>query len=99
MMLHTYTINQCPYQVLTFYALWITRNSPDKMFKVKVTTAGSKVRSRLHHDVCTPTPPQSMSLPIINFLHLIFSEIQPRQTFPTFPARLPIWTPWVKTIP
>ena len=36
-----------------------------------------------------------MSLPSINFLHLTVSEIQPGQTFS---RRLPIRTPWVKTI-
>ena len=39
--------------------------------------------------------PQPMSLPCMNFLHLMVSEIQPGQTI----SRLPIRTPWVKTIP
>ena len=44
--------------------------------------------------------PQPMSLPSINFLHFMLSEIQPRQTFSRRPlacltARPPIWTPWM----
>ena len=31
MMLHTYTPNQCPYQVSTFYTLRFPRYSPDKI--------------------------------------------------------------------
>ena len=31
MMLHTYTPNQCPYQVSTSYTLWFPRYSPDKI--------------------------------------------------------------------
>ena len=31
-MLHTYTSNQCPYQVSTSYALWFLRYSSDKLF-------------------------------------------------------------------
>ena len=37
MTLHTYT----PYQVSTSYTLWFLRYSPDKIFKLKVTTARS----------------------------------------------------------
>ena len=47
--------------------------------------------------IYTPHP-QPMSLPSINILHLMVSEIQPRQGFPTA-CRSPIWMPWVKTIP
>ena len=47
MMLHTYIPNQCPYQVSTSYTLGFPRYSPDKIFKLKVTT----VRSRSDHDV------------------------------------------------
>ena len=80
MTLHTYTPNQCPYQVSTSYTLRFLRYSPDKIFKLKVTTARSKVKSRSHHDVAH-LHPQPMSLPSINFLHLTVSEIQPGQTF------------------
>ena len=43
--------NQCPYQISTSYTLQFPRYSPDKIFKLKVTTARSKVKSRSHHDV------------------------------------------------
>ena len=44
--------------------------------------------------------PQPMSLPSMNFLHLTVSEIQPGQTISRRPpARPPIRTPWMKTIP
>ena len=39
MMLHTYTPNQCPYQVSTSYSLQYPRHSPDKILEVKVTMA------------------------------------------------------------
>ena len=43
--------------------------------------------------------PQQMSLPCTNFLHLMVSEIQPRQTFSRRPPTCqPIGTPRVKTI-
>ena len=51
MTLHTYTPNQYPYQVSTSYTLRFPRYSPDKIFKLKVTTARSKVKSRSDHDV------------------------------------------------
>ena len=51
MTLHTYTPNQCPYQVSTSYTLQFPRYSPDKIFKLKVTTARTKVKSRSDHDV------------------------------------------------
>ena len=51
MTLHTYTPNQCPYQVSTSYTLRFLIYNPDKIFKLKVTTARSKVKSRSHHDI------------------------------------------------
>ena len=42
---------QCPYQVSTSYTLQFPRYSLDKIFKLKVTTARSKAKSRSHHDV------------------------------------------------
>ena len=51
MTLHTYTPNQCPHPVSTSYTLWFPWYSPDKIFKLKETTARSKVKSRSHHDV------------------------------------------------
>ena len=50
MMLHTYNPNQCPYQASTSYTLRSQRYSLDKIFKPKVTTARSKVKSRSDHD-------------------------------------------------
>ena len=47
---------QCPCQVSTSYALQFPRYSPDKILKVKVTTARSKVKSRSHHDVAQLHP-------------------------------------------
>ena len=51
MTLHTYTPNQCSYQVSTSYTLRFLRYSPDNILKVKVTTARSKVKSRSDQDV------------------------------------------------
>ena len=56
MTLHNYTPNQCPYQVSTSYTLQFPRYSPDKIFKLKVTTARSKVKSRSDHDVAQLHP-------------------------------------------
>ena len=56
MTLHTYTPKQCPYQVSTSYTLRFPRYSPDKIFKLKVTLARSKVKSRSHHDVAHLQP-------------------------------------------
>ena len=89
--------NQCPYQVSTSYTLRFPRYSPDKIFKLKVTTARSKVKSRSDHDVAhlhltnvptkyqLPTPYSFWDTARINF-------------FPPH-TRPPIRTPWVKTIP
>ena len=51
MTLHTYTPNQCPYQVSTSYTLQFPRYSPDQILEVKVTMATSKVKSRSRHDL------------------------------------------------
>ena len=50
MTLHTYTPNQCPYQVSTSYTLQFPRYSPVKILELKVTTARSKVKSWSDHD-------------------------------------------------
>ena len=65
MTLHTYTPNQYPYQVSTSYILRFLRYSPDKIFKLKVTTARSKVKSRSDHDVYLhlPNVPTKYQLP------------------------------------
>ena len=48
--------NQCPYQVSTSYTLRFLRYSPDKISKVKVTTARSNVKSRSDDDVAHLQP-------------------------------------------
>ena len=71
--------NQCPYQVSTSHTLRFPRYSPDKIFKLKVTTARSNPKS--DHAVVHLHLLTNVSLPSINFLHLTVSEIQLRQTF------------------
>ena len=51
MTLHTYTPNQCPYQLSTSYTLRFPRYSLEKIFKLKVNMARSKVKLRSHHDI------------------------------------------------
>ena len=94
--------NQCPYQVSTSYTLRFPRYSPDKIFKLKVTTARSKVKSRSDHDVAHLHPltnvPTKYQLPT----PYGFWDTARTNYFPPparTPARPPIRTPWVKTIP
>ena len=64
------------------------RYSKDNIFKLKVIVAMSKVKSWSHHDIAHLLL-QPVSLPSINILHLMVSEIQPWQDFfhhqPTHP--------------
>ena len=53
--------------------------NPDKILKLTVTMTRSKVKSRGHTITLHTYNPQPMSLQSINFLHLTFSKIQPRQ--------------------
>ena len=53
--------------------LHLKMSEMDKILNVKVTTARSKIKSRLHHDI--NLHPQPMSITSINFLHLTVSEI------------------------
>ena len=97
MTLHTYTPNQCPYQVSTSYTLWFLRYSPDKIFKLKVTTARSKVTP----SHCTPTPPNQCPYQVSTSYTLQILTYNPDKLFPA--ARPPdhyplIRIPWVKTI-
>ena len=78
-----------------------------RFFNIKITTARSKVKSRLNYDIAH-LHPQPKSLPSINTLPLIVTEISPGQDICRRPpARLtarpldrpPSRTPWVKTIP
>ena len=89
--------NQCPYQVSTSYTLRFLRYSPDKIFKLKVTMARSKVKSRSDSDVA--------HLHIITNVSTQYQLPTPygfwdtaRTNFFPPPARPPIRTPWVKTI-
>ena len=79
--------NQCPYQVSTSYTLRFLRYSPDKIFKLKVTTARSKVKSRSHHDG-TPTPPNQCPYKVSTSYTLQFLRYRPDKVFPLL-ARLP----------
>ena len=56
MMLHTDIPNQYPYQVSTSCTLRFLRYSPDKIFKLKVTTERLKVKSRSDHGVAPLHP-------------------------------------------
>ena len=60
--------NQCLNQVLTSYTLQFLKYSPDKILKVNVITARSKVKSRSHHDIAYLQPltnyPTKYKLPI-----------------------------------
>ena len=60
MSLNTYTIQPMVLQVLTSYTLPVLRYSQNKILKVKVTTARSKLKSRSHHDAAH-LHPQPMS--------------------------------------
>ena len=48
------------YQISTSYTLRFPRYSPDKILKVKVTTARSNVKARSHHDVAHLQPPTNV---------------------------------------
>ena len=52
--------SQCSHQIWTSYTLRFPRYGPDKIFKVKVTTARSKVKSRLNYDVAHLHPPTNV---------------------------------------
>ena len=65
---------------INFLHLKVLRYSPDKIFKLKVTTARSNQGQTMPLHTYTSKP---MSLPSINFLHLMVSEIHPGQTFPS----------------
>ena len=66
--------NQYPCHVSTAYTLQFLRYSQDKILKVKVTTANSRVKSRSHHDV-VHLYRQPMFQLSMNSLHLTVSEI------------------------
>ena len=74
MMLHTYGPNQCPYQVSTSYTIYGYRDLTGHDFIDQGHY--DKVKSRSHHDFAH-LQPQPMSLPSINLLHNMVSEIYP----------------------
>ena len=74
-------LNQYPYQVSISYTLQFLRYSLEKKLKIKVTKARSKVKSRSHFDVAHLHPPINVPILRFNLLHLIVSEISPRQDF------------------
>ena len=60
------------------YALQFMRYSSDKIFRLKVTKARQKIKSRSYHEFAH-LHPKSLSEPSTNILHLMVSEIQPGQ--------------------
>ena len=74
-------LNQYPYQVSISYTLQFLRYSLEKKLKIKVTKARSKVKSRSHFNVAHLHPPINVPILRFNLLHLIVSEISPRQDF------------------
>ena len=79
MICHTYTPNLCS-QVSTSKTLWYLRYSLDKILKVGVTTARSKVESRTHNEIAHLHP--QINVPTTcHLLHLTVSNIQPGQGF------------------
>ena len=73
-MLHNYKPNQYPYQVSTSYTLQFPRYSPDKIYRSRWLPQGQMLNQG-HTMTLHTYNPQSMSLPSINFLHLMVSEI------------------------
>ena len=69
-----------PRTTIPSYTLRFLRHGPDKILKVKVTTARSKIKSRSHHDIAH-LHTQQMSPPNINFLHLTVAKLWPKQDF------------------
>ena len=88
MMIDTYTLQPMSLPGYNFYTLWFLKYSPDKIFQTQVTMARAKVKSRSHHDIAY-LHPQPMSQPSFNFLHLMVSQIHPRQTFSCHPPTHP----------
>ena len=90
--------NQCPKKGSTSYTLQFPRYCPDKIFKLKVTMAWSKVKSRSSHDVAylhiLTNVPTKYQLPT----PYGFWDTARTNFFP-LPTRRPIRSPWVKTIP
>ena len=101
MMLHKYTSEQLSLSSINLLYLTDSMIQPRQhcegqghyskvkgQIKVTPGCCRSKVKSRSHQDVAH-LHPQPMFLPSINFLHLMVSEIQPRQTFSHHPTGHP----------
>ena len=74
MTLHTYTSNQSPYQVSTSCTLRRPKySSLNKILKLKVTSARSKVTSRSHYDIAQ-IHPKPMYLQLSTFYTLRISR-------------------------
>ena len=70
---HLHPSNQRPVHISISYALQFPKYSLGKIFKLKVITARSKVKSRSHHDI-TQLHPLTMFLPQSISYHLRFSR-------------------------
>ena len=83
--------NQCSYQISTSYTLQFPMNSPDKIFKLKITKRRPKVNQGHTITLHTYTPPTNIPT---KYQHLKVSEIQPgrdncsRRPFTYPPSRL-----------
>ena len=64
--------SQCPNQVSTFYSLQFLRNGPDKILKVKVTTAEVKGLIKVTPPCCRPTIPNQCPYQASTFYTLGF---------------------------
>ena len=86
-------LNQGHTMMLHTYTLWFPRYSPDKIFKLNVTTARSNQSHTMTLHTYTPNqcPYQVSTSYILWFLR--YSPYKP------FCHCQPIQTPWVKTIP
>ena len=85
--------NQCPYQISTSYTLSFLRYSLDKIFKLKVTMAKSKVKSRSHHDVAHLHPLANVPTKYQFPTHYGVRDTRWTTSF----RHPPIRSPWVKT--
>ena len=74
--------NQCPYQVSTAYTLRFLRYSSDKIFKLKVTTERSKVKSWSHHGIAHLHPLTNVPTKLSTSYTLRFLRYRPDKFFP-----------------
>ena len=79
MTLHTYIPQPMPLPKINFLHIKVSEIQPRQEFKVKVTMAMSKVKTKSHHDVAHLQPKTNVRHHAWKFLNLMVSEIQPRQ--------------------